>query len=155
NNFTECSYDGLGRCVKIVETESGSVTSTKQHVWCAGARCEERDGGDALTKQFFARGQKNGSDNRFYALDRLGSVRQITDDDGEVQAGYNFGPFGEAAKVEGAEDSDFQYAGYYIHPRSLLHLTLRRAYHPSLARWASRDPLEEIAGINLFAYVEN
>jgi uncharacterized protein RhaS with RHS repeats len=31
-----------------------------------------------------------------------------------------------------------------MHPRSGLNLTLYRAYNPSIGRWLSRDPLEEL-----------
>ena len=61
-NYSAFSYDGLGRNVDIVETTSGSVTSTKQFVWCEDSKrpyqaCEERNISGAVTKQFFANGQ--------------------------------------------------------------------------------------------------
>jgi RHS repeat-associated protein len=36
-----------------------------------------------------------------------------------------------------------------------LHLTRTRAYSADLGRWLSRDPIEEAAGLNLYAYVDN
>jgi hypothetical protein len=37
----------------------------------------------------------------------------------------------------------------------VLSLTMYRAYDPNLGRWLSRDPLGEVAGTNLYAYILN
>jgi RHS repeat-associated protein len=155
NNFTDFVYDGLGRCVKIVETTAGSVTSTKQFVWCAARRCEERDGSGTLTKQFFAQGQKNGSSSYFYAPDHLGSVREMTDASGTIQAQYRYSPYGERTVISETVASDFAFTGHYLHARSGLALTLLRAYNATFGRFINRDPVAERGGINLFGYVSN
>jgi len=154
-NNSQLVYDGLDRCVKIEERTNSSVTSTKQFVWCGSERCEERDASSAVTKQFFAMGQRNSSTNYFYNTDHLGSVREMTDSSGVIQAQYNYDPYGQVTKLQGSQDADFQYAGYYLHARSGLNLTLYRAYNSGLGRWISRDPIEEVGGINLYAYVGN
>lgn len=141
--------------VKIVETVASSVTSTKQHIWCGAERCEERDGSGSPSKQFFSRGQINSSTNYFYSKDHLGSIRALTDDNGDVQAAYSFDSFGVPKKLEGAQDSDFQFAGYFLHARSGLDLTVHRAYSPTFGRFINRDPIEEESGANLFEYVSN
>jgi RHS repeat-associated protein len=41
------------------------------------------------------------------------------------------------------------------HAASGLYLTKYRIYEPGTGRWLSRDPIEEVGGINLYAYVEN
>ncbi len=51
--------------------------------------------------------------------------------------------------------SDFQYAGYYYHAPSGLNLTLNRVYSAQVGRWINRDPIEELGGNNLYAYVLN
>lgn len=150
NNKTDMTYGPTGERVKIVETVSGSVTSTKQFV---GG--EERDGSGNVTKQFFSRGQRNGSTNYFFGKDQLGSVRTMTDNSGILQASYSFDPYGRTSKLEGSVDSDFGFAGMYVHARSGLSLAAFRAYNPMLGRWISRDPIEEEGGMNLFAYVNN
>lgn len=47
------------------------------------------------------------------------------------------------------------YAGYYLHSRSSLNLTLTRAYSAILGRFINRDFIEENGGINLYEYVMN
>ena len=156
NNYSSFSYDALGRNVKIVETVAGTITSTKQFVWCADDRCEARDGTGAITAQYFSNGQTiGGTTNKYYnETDHLASVRELTDSSGVVQAEYSYDPYGQATKLQGSVASDFQYAGYYFHAPSGLNLTASRAYSPGLGRFINRDPMEEDGGVNLYGYVD-
>ena len=43
---------------------------------------------------------------------------------------------------------------FYL-PEAGLYLTHYRVYDPTLGRWLSRDPIGEIGGVNLYAYVGN
>jgi len=80
----------------------------------------------------------------------------MTDSSGIAQAVYQYEPFGSANKLSGSLDADQQYGGYYTHPRSTLSLSQTRAYQSKLARWISRDLLEEVdSGPNLYSYVDN
>jgi len=152
------TYDPLGRCVKIEETGSTPTypgNAIKQFVWCGNERCEERDNSNAVVKQFFSRGQRNGSTNYFYTLDHLGSVREMTNTSATIVYQQSFDPYGKATNIVNTTPADFGYAGMYLHSRSGMNLTLYRAYKPDLGRWISRDPMEEEGGINLYAYVMN
>jgi RHS repeat-associated protein len=91
----------------------------------------------------------------FYSLDHLRSLREVTDNSGVIQAQYNFDPFGQVTRIKESVATDFGYAGYCVHARSGLNLTFSRAYNPSLGRWISRDPIGELGGHNLYAYVDN
>jgi RHS repeat-associated protein len=88
-------------------------------------------------------------------MDHLGSVREMVSDSGSVVAQYSYSPFGGKTAIVETTASDFGFAGMYWHSRSGLNLTWFRAYNPGLGRWLSRDPIEEIGGLNLYAYVEN
>ncbi|MBS2007159.1 MAG: hypothetical protein JST01_08965 [Cyanobacteria bacterium SZAS TMP-1] len=154
-NNTQLTYDGYSGLVKIVETVSSSVTSTKQFVRCGSKICEERNAANALVKQFFGRGQTISATNYFYTKEHIGSVRDMTDSSGNVQAHFEYDMWGVQTKTTGALDADFGYAGYYAHARSGLYLTMYRIYSPLLGRWLSRDPIEEDGGNNLYVYVSN
>jgi RHS repeat-associated protein len=91
----------------------------------------------------------------FYTKDHLGSIREMTDSSGTIQARYDYDPYGKVTKLAGSLDADFQYAGYYEHAASGLNLTLFRAYDPNVGKWLSRDRLGESQGSNLYTYVEN
>ena len=155
-NYSTFSYDGLGRNAGIVETVSGSVTSsTKQFVFVRGARCEARNGAASVIAQRFSLGEAISGTPYNYTFDALGSVRELIDGSGNIKAQYGYDPFGREIRISEVVPSDFGYAGYYVHQASTLDLTVQRAYNPSFGRFISRDPIEEAGGNNLFAYVDN
>lgn len=153
---TELSYDGLNREVKRVEKENGIATGTSQFVWCGFERCEEQDGiGDAI-KQFYAQGVKVSASNYYYTRDHLGSIREVTDTNGQVVARYDYDPFGQRVKLSGVFDADFGYTGYFTRVQwSDLTFAPLRIYSPELGRFISRDPIGEDGGLNLYEYVRN
>ena len=184
NNFSTLAYDGLGRNVGIVETMAGSVTSTKNFVWCGNDRCEQRNSSSTITAQFFSLGETISGTSYFYDPDLLGltaasvrpfmqlsmigghprvfnplahggSTREITNSSGVIQGQIAYDPFGRATQLQGSLSPDFQYAGYYLHSRSGLNLTRTRAYSAAFGRWIGRDPIGERGGLNLFGYVRN
>jgi RHS repeat-associated protein len=154
-NNSQFTYDGFGHNVAIIETTGGTVSSTKQFVWAKGAMQEARNASGSVTAQYFDRGQTISSSSYFYTKDHLGSIREMSDSSGNVQAVYTYDPYGKPTKLQGSLASDFQYCGYYFHAFSGLGLTLNRAYNAVLGRWINRDPIRERGGINLYAYVRN
>jgi RHS repeat-associated protein len=143
--------------VKIVEKTNGSVTSTKQLVWCPGDAqpCEERDASNNVTKRYYPQGMRIGSTNYYYTRDHLGSIRELTNGSGAVQTRYDYDPYGRRTRLTGTLDADFGFTGHYYHQPSGLHLALYRAYNADLGRWISRDPIGERGGVNLYAYITN
>jgi RHS repeat-associated protein len=73
--------------------------------------------------------------------DHQGSIREMVDSSGNIQAQYAYDPYGNETKLQGSLDSDFRYAGYYYHAPSGLSLTQNRAYSPVLGRFINRDPI--------------
>ncbi len=155
NNFSSFVYDPLSRNVKIVETVSGSVTSTRQFILSGNDKREERDATGNLTRKVFEAGEVISGSGYFYTGDHIGSIREMTDGSGVIQAQYSFDPYGQTSKNQGSLDSDTLFAGYYSHLRSGLLCTHSRAYNPNLARFISRDSIEETGGTNLYDYVSN
>lgn len=90
-----------------------------------------------------------------YLLDHLGSIREMTDSSGVLQAQYLYDPFGRITNILTGSDSDFQYARYYVHLRSGFYLTAYRMYSSKFGKWINRDPIGERGGVNLTAYVGN
>lgn len=109
-------------------------------MWASKQRLEDRDAGSSVTRRFFRWGQTTSGTSYFYAKPHIGSISEMTDGSGVVQAQYAFDPFGRVTKLQGNSDSDFQYAGYYIHQRSGHNLTVFRVYSAQMGRWISRDP---------------
>jgi RHS repeat-associated protein len=149
------AYDGLGRRVQIVETTSGSVTSTKNFIWCGNDICEERDSGGSVTRQFFDDGERISGTTYYFTTDHLGTIREMTNSAGTIVWQQSFDPYGNPTTIVNTTPADFGYAGYYLHNRSGLNLTRTRAYSASFGRFINRDPIEEEGGINLYGYVGN
>jgi RHS repeat-associated protein len=146
-----------------IQVSVRGASSTKTFVWSGNTIAEERDStGSTVTKRFFAEGEQRigGSDagNYYYTRDHLGSIREVTDSNGALQAQYDYDAWGNSVVVSGNMSVDFGYTGHYFHQPSGLNLTLYRAYSPTLGRWLSRDPLENAEmrqGTNLYSYVGN
>jgi RHS repeat-associated protein len=117
--------------------------------------CEARNASGSVTAQYFPRGESLSGTSYYCTKDYLGSVRELIDSTGTVQAQYSYDPYGRVSKLQGTLNSDFQYAGYYLHAPSGLNLTLARAYNAQVGRFINRDPIEEQGGTNLYCYVQN
>ena len=77
--------------------------------------------------------------------------------DGSPTARYEYGPFGEPIRLTGpaATLNSFRFSTKRTEPTTDLVLYEYRAYSPTLGRWASRDPIAEQGGLNLFGFVDN
>lgn len=152
----QMAYDGLGRRVGITESHGSTVLSQKTFVWCGEKLCQERTAnGSTVTKQFFSQGEQISGTNYYYTRDHLGSIRELTDSTGTVQARNDYDAWGRQTKLFGTMDADFGFTGFYQEKAAGLDLTWFRAYDAEKGRWLSRDPIGEFAGPNLYAYVMN
>lgn len=77
--------------------------------------------------------------------------------DGSIEAAYEYGPYGEALRSEGAyaKNNPFRFSTKYTDDETGLVYYGRRYYDPKDGRFVCRDPLEESGGINLMAFVAN
>ena len=150
------AYDGLGRRLQIIELTNGVAYATNKFVWDGMGLAEQRDStGANVVKRFFGGGEQIAGVNYFFTRDHLGSVREVINTAGVMQARYDYDPYGRLTQIAGSFMADFAYAGMFYHPASGLNLTLYRAYDPDLGRWLSRDPLKEKEWLNMYAYVGN
>ena len=152
---SEFSYDGLNRCVKIVEKTGSTVNSTRTFVWCGNEKCEFRNASNVIQLQLYAQGQYQSNAPYFYMRDHLGSIREMVDASGTAVARYDYDPWGRSTTVIGTNKPDFNFTGLYNHAKSGLDLAVYRAYDPDLGRWLNRDPIGEPGGVNLYRYVAN
>jgi RHS repeat-associated protein len=74
-----------------------------------------------------------------------------------VVAKYTYDPFGNTLSKSGtlADANTYRFSSQEYHQPSGLSLYLYRAYDPNLQRWLNRDPIEELGGVNLYAFVSN
>lgn len=158
---TDYYYDGLGHRI----AEVGPGTFANYYLWSGSELCEQYTASIGLlarTKRFYPQGETISFNEDYYSptpyyytRDHLGSVREVTDGTGTIQARYDYDPYGRKTLVQGADFSDFGYAGMYFDQPSGLNLTLFRAYDSNAGRWLSRDPIQELGGVDLYSYVGN
>ena len=112
-----------------------------------------------MTRRYYDEGElavsATGDVAAFYAEDHLGSIRDLRMGDGQVQASYDYDPYGAPTRTDetGGVHADYRYAGLVHHAPSGLYLAHYRAYSAADGRWMSRDPIGEAGGVNLYAYV--
>jgi RHS repeat-associated protein len=159
-NRTEFSYNGLGRRVGITEKVNGNVASSARYLWCGLQLCERRDATGTTTQQgYFAQGLQGisglpGGVN-LYTADHLGSVRELVDPSGTLKERVSYDPWGKPTFSNASPLNTFAFTRHFFHSATSLQLAPFRSYSPSLARWLSRDPLEESATVNLYSYSRN
>ena len=158
---TEFAYDGLGRRVQIIERsgKAGTINSTENFVYDGTALIQNRNVSNAVQQSYFQEGEEwiggSNAGNYFYSRDHLGSVREFIDVTGALRAKYSYDLWGNRTKLSGDLDTNFGFTGYWYHIPSNLYLSPTRPYSASLGRFISRDPVKEISGTNLYAYVVN
>lgn len=161
-------YDGQGRRVGITALNAGgpvtslnqlsgaATVSAKTYVWCGNRICEERDAtGKQVLKRFFTNGEQDNGQNLYYTRDHLGSVRDVTDASGNIQAQYDYDPWGRQTQVAGAMQASFGYTGHFQEQTTGLTMAKYRIYNPEMGRWLSGDPKGQAAGPNVYGYVES
>jgi RHS repeat-associated protein len=92
------------------------------------------------------------------AQDGNGNVAALADSaSGTTSANYEYGPFGEVIRSTGpmANVNPFRFSTEYFDDESGTVMHPHRPYSPSRGRWLLRDPIEEVGGLNLYAFVAN
>lgn len=153
NRQTNFRYDGFGRRVAI--STSNDLQETR-YLWCGNTLCQARNHDDVVTRRYYPEGELSRNGALYYAQDQLGSVRDLLGGQtGLSITSLDYDPYGNTLAVKGSVLPDFRYAGLFYEQNSGLYLGENREYDTRTGRWLSRDPLGEIAGTNLYSYVEN
>jgi len=95
----------------------------------------------------------------YYHADRLGSIRLLTDDQGQVAAAYDYDAFGKLSTSQGSVSNPFAFTGREWDASTGLYYYRARYYDPGLGRFLSPDPLpaalDEPLEQNPYLYVRN
>jgi RHS repeat-associated protein len=94
----------------------------------------------------------------FYVFDGNGNVVALVNAaDGSIAAQYEYGPFGELLRATGpmARVNPFLFSTKFYDWGTGLYYYGYRYCDPSVGRWLSRDPLEELGAPNAYAFVGN
>ncbi len=94
--------------------------------------------------------------NYHYHYDGNGNVTSITQG-ASLAAAYRYDAFGNTISATGpyANQNRYRFSTKPQEPETGLYYYGYRNYDPTTGRWPSRDPIEEIGGINLYGFVGN
>jgi RHS repeat-associated protein len=151
---TLIQYDGLGHWVRITDYNGASPVDDRRFIWSGNTLVEERDAtGTNIVKRFYANGFQQNGTNFYYLKDNLGSIREVTDANGNIVARFSYDPYGNRTQTLGTLQVDYGFAGLFN--IAGLDAAVYRFYDPTTARWINRDPIGETGGWNLYAYCGN
>ncbi len=113
--------------VILLELDASTMDIEKTYIYANSQILAQHDGDQAT------------GDIYFYLHDRLGSVRQIIDDDGLVVMLYTYDPFGEVVESDGSFDNAFRFTGQYYDDEIEQYYLRARQYDPKIHVFTSRD----------------
>lgn len=152
-------YDAFGR-----RTRKMLAGVETRYVWCQDQLLREVVTGKGWVEQrdyLFLPGTHSPLSMRVdgriyqYHTDHKGTPRWLTGPNGEVAwSGVTHG-FGTMDVRQGSVRQPFRFPGQYYDEETGLHYNRARYYSPLLGRYLSRDPVDLVGGINLYAYVNN
>jgi RHS repeat-associated protein len=159
-------YDAFGnRLESDVWTSSSGSTATTRFGYDGRSAWADLNSSNQLqtrrlyldgVDQVFARISSGGT-VAWYLPDRLGSIRDITNDtSGAVIDHLDYDGFGNATETQPANGDRYKWTGSEFDTETGLYHFGWRFYDPKIGRWTSTDPIEFAGGDdNLYRYVGN
>ena len=146
-------YDGWLLVVERIERSSGILEQIDY--WWGKDLSGTLDGAGGIGGLLYI--VKNGCDIYVPLYDGHGNVMQYVDKHGTIVASYAYDAFGNIMQKGGvkADELKMRFSTKYSDDESGLYYFGLRFYSPRIARWLTRDPIEEDGGVNLYAYCGN
>jgi len=161
---TSYLYDGEGK--RLQASTGGASNAKTNYLWdITGGLPElalERKGNNSLRRRYVSGlgpvwFSTSASNAYFYHHDPLGSVRDVTRQNGGSQLSYDYEPYGTIRTQTGTLDQPLRFTGQYQDPTGLYHLRARQ-YDPTSGRFLSVDPAGQTDGggaISPYLYAGN
>jgi RHS repeat-associated protein len=101
--------------------------------------------------------QPGNSSTVFSLCDANGNITDYVAGDDSIAAHYEYDPYGNITAKSGvlADLLAFRFSSKYTDSETGLLYYGFRYYMPEMGRWANRDPLEELGGINVYVFLAN
>lgn len=172
------AYDAKGRRIQKMVATNGVALSTNKFLYDSWNLIAETRPNNSLIRSYVwgtdLSGTSQGASgvgglleisyygasttNCFPAFDGNGNIMALVNAaDGTLAANYDYSAFGEPIRITGvmAGNNPFRFSTKYVDNESDLLYYGYRYYKPSTGTWLSRDPISEMGGKNLYAFVAN
>lgn len=154
--YSECNKELLF-CDNGKLVENCKICGCEIGFSCVKNECiSVKDDPEVIEEKYFIYGIKGltaeikGEEIRYYHSDHLGSVRKVTNQNGEVVSSIDYLPFGGKFSKEG--EGNYEYTGKEFDDSGLNYYGARY-YDSNLGRFITSDPARD--GINWYSYVGN
>lgn len=163
---TEYYYGGDSMLAQAKKYDNGVLVSDTMLVKAGFLPLQERDGNNAVTREYtwglnlgggvggLLNLSQNGN-NYSYLYDGKGNVTALLDSLQSVVASYRYDVFGKPLKKTGTLDQPYRFSTKQYDEQTGHYGFGYRFYSPSVGRWMTRDPLGEAGGANLYQMVGN
>jgi RHS repeat-associated protein len=133
---------------------SGGVTTKKNFVWGLDLS-QSIDGAGGIGGLLAVVDEAGGQ--MAFLYDANGNVGQLVDEQGAVQARYEYDAFGQTLVASGAaaNENAYRFSTKTADVETGLVYYGYRFYSPIMGRWANRDPAGESAGPSMLRFVSN
>ena len=131
--------------MRISKTEAGKQT---KYVYDGKSVLQQYENvADVISHYYYGNSQLMQLHNtteglQYYHLDALGSVVNLTKDDGQVQARYSYDAFGHTRQQTGTSANSFGFTGHEKDDATGLYYFKARFYDPDTGRFLSQDSYE-------------
>jgi len=150
-------YDGWNLIAELDVPTTGSKTLAMSYTWGTDLS-GSMQGAGGVGGLLFVKKHTGTAVSASVAYDGNGNVVGLVHTaDGTWFAHYEYGPFGETIRANGAlaKDNPFRFSTKYQDNETDLYYYGHRYYNPSTGRWINRDPIGELGGLNVFGIVGN
>jgi RHS repeat-associated protein len=171
DGYTTYKYDGLGNLIQQAQSLAGNVTDL---VWEEGSGqllgevYYNRVSGAVRDEYLYGYGPEgfaaqlhknsSGSNLQYPLTDRIGSVMQLLNTNGQVVNSYTYNAFGTVRQQSMGENTTLRFAGARANPDGTIYLG-SRVYQPQLGKFLQRDSYDGSVGDgqsqNRYSYVQN
>jgi RHS repeat-associated protein len=157
------TYDVENNRVQELRWTQATGTTTQRYAYDGGDVIADLDGSSNIqTRRLYGPGTDmplvriSGGNVVAYLPDRLGSIRDLMDWAGNVQANIRYDAYGIRTDSNASFADRYGYTGREWQSNAQLQYNRARWYDPRIGRWISEDPIAFAAGDgNLYRYVGN